>query len=152
MPDSEGGLLGARARSASDAAVLRRKGHLKEQDPLIEFLLAMHATHTSAEAMAKMERWVAEHRQARALRAPCSYPHPSAGPPPSASDAAVLRRKGHLKEQDPLIEFLLAMHATHTSAEAMAKMERWIAEHRQARMRSCRYCLALGSSILYPTG
>ncbi len=66
MPDSEGGLLGARARSASDAAVLRRKGHLKEQDPLIEFLLAMHHTHTSAEAMAKLERWVAEHRQARA--------------------------------------------------------------------------------------
>ena len=69
VPDSEGGLLGARARSASDAAVLRRKGHLKEQDPLIEFLLAMHHTHTSAEAMAKMERWVAEHRQARARAA-----------------------------------------------------------------------------------
>lgn len=36
----------ARARSASDAAVLRRKGHLKEQDFLIEFLLRMHETHT----------------------------------------------------------------------------------------------------------
>jgi hypothetical protein len=31
VPDAEGALLGARARSASDAAVLRRKGHLKEQ-------------------------------------------------------------------------------------------------------------------------
>ena len=58
-----GGVLGARARSASDAAVLRRKGHLKEQDRLIEFLLSMHHTHTSLEAMQKMERWITEHRQ-----------------------------------------------------------------------------------------
>ena len=56
VPDAEGALLGSRARSASDAAVLRRKGHLKEQDMLIEFLLAMHGTHTSAEAMAKVNR------------------------------------------------------------------------------------------------
>ena len=63
VPDAEGSMLGARARSASDAAVLRRKGHLKEQDMLIEFMLGMHDTHTSAEAMAKMERWIAEHRQ-----------------------------------------------------------------------------------------
>ena len=54
--------LGSRARSASDAAVLRRKGHLKEQDGMIEFLLHMHATHTSQETMQKMERWIAEHR------------------------------------------------------------------------------------------
>ena len=39
-------MFGARARSASDAAVLRRKGHLKEQDALIDFLLQMHSTHT----------------------------------------------------------------------------------------------------------
>ena len=64
MPDIDGGsVLGARARSASDAAVLRRKGHLKEQDRLIEFLLSMHGTHTSLEAMQKMERWIIEHRQ-----------------------------------------------------------------------------------------
>ena len=56
-------LVGTRARSASDAAVLRRKGHLKEQDRLIEFLLQMHNTHTSMEAMQKMERWIEEHRQ-----------------------------------------------------------------------------------------
>ena len=43
----------------------------------------------------------------------------------------MLRRKGHLKEQDMLIEFMLGMHDTHTSGEAMAKMDRWIAEHRQ---------------------
>ncbi|KAK9807006.1 hypothetical protein WJX72_010564 [[Myrmecia] bisecta] len=55
--------FGARARSASDAAVLRRKGHLKEQDKMIEFLLRMHETHTSAEVMQKMERWIVEHRQ-----------------------------------------------------------------------------------------
>jgi IMP and pyridine-specific 5'-nucleotidase len=53
----------ARAPSASDAAVLRRKGHLKEQDRLIEFMRDMHATHTCMEVMAKVERWVADHRQ-----------------------------------------------------------------------------------------
>lgn len=42
-------MFGQRARSASDAAVLRRKGHLKEQDKFIEFLLHMHQTHTSLE-------------------------------------------------------------------------------------------------------
>lgn len=56
-------MFGHRAKSASDAAVLRRKGHLKEQDKMIEFLLAMHHTHTSEEAMMKMERWIMEHRQ-----------------------------------------------------------------------------------------
>jgi len=56
-------LLGPRARSASDAGVLRRKGHLKEQDPLIEFMLAMHATHTADEVAAKFEGWVADHRR-----------------------------------------------------------------------------------------
>lgn len=56
-------LFRSRARSASDAAVLRRKGHLKEQDRFIEFLLHMHQTHTSLEVMQKMERWIAEHRR-----------------------------------------------------------------------------------------
>lgn len=48
----------SRAKSASDAAVLRRKGHLKEQDNLIEFMRRMHETHTCEEVMIKMERWV----------------------------------------------------------------------------------------------
>lgn len=56
-------MFGGRAKSASDAAVLRRKGHLKEQDKMIEFLLAMHHTHTSEEVMQKMDRWIMEHRQ-----------------------------------------------------------------------------------------
>jgi IMP and pyridine-specific 5'-nucleotidase len=56
-------MFGPRARSASDAAVLRRKGHLKEQDKFISFLLEMHTTHTSLEVMQKVERWVAEHRR-----------------------------------------------------------------------------------------
>lgn len=42
-------MFGTRARSASDAAVLRRKGHLKEQDKFIQFVLDMHQTHTSLE-------------------------------------------------------------------------------------------------------
>jgi hypothetical protein len=51
---------------------------------------------------------------------------------PSASDAAALRRKGHLKEQDSLIEFLRSMHATHKPREVMQKMDRWILEHRMS--------------------
>ena len=67
VPEIDGGsALGGRARSASDAAVLRRKGHLKEQDRLIEFLLSMHGTHTSLEAMQKLDRWIVEHRQVSA--------------------------------------------------------------------------------------
>ncbi|GIL80770.1 hypothetical protein Vretimale_9127 [Volvox reticuliferus] len=58
-----GEVFSQRARSASDAAVLRRKGHLKEQDRLIDFMRRMHETHTCEEVMLKMERWIAEHRQ-----------------------------------------------------------------------------------------
>jgi len=56
-------IFGPRARSASDAGVLRRKGHLKEQDKFIQFLLDMHETHTSLEVMEKVDRWIAEHRR-----------------------------------------------------------------------------------------
>ncbi|KAG2425106.1 hypothetical protein HXX76_014015 [Chlamydomonas incerta] len=44
-----GEVFSQRARSASDAAVLRRKGHLKEQDRLIDFMRRMHETHTCEE-------------------------------------------------------------------------------------------------------
>lgn len=56
-------IFGPRARSASDAGVLRRKGHLKEQDKFIQFLLDMHETHTSLEVMQKLDKWIAEHRR-----------------------------------------------------------------------------------------
>ena len=65
-------MFGQRARSASDASVLRRKGHLKEQDQMIEFLLQMHVTHTSMETMVKMERWIEHHR--RVCTAPMHQP------------------------------------------------------------------------------
>lgn len=51
-----------RAGSVADAHVLRRKGHLKEQDDFIDFIISLHTTHTPEEAMAKLERWVEEHR------------------------------------------------------------------------------------------
>lgn len=54
---------GGRARSATDAGALRRKGRLKEQDHLIDFIRQMHSTHTCEEVMIKMERWVQEHRK-----------------------------------------------------------------------------------------
>ncbi len=60
-PDPD--IIGPKHRSASDAVVLRRKGHLKEQDHFIEFMLRMHETHTSLEVMQKMERWILEHRK-----------------------------------------------------------------------------------------
>ena len=49
------------ARSVADAQVLRRKGRLKEQDPLIDFIIELHKTHDSYEAMEKVERWIYEH-------------------------------------------------------------------------------------------
>ena len=52
-----------RAASAQDAGLLKRKGRLLEQDPLIELVLSMHRTHTPAEAFAKLETWVREHRR-----------------------------------------------------------------------------------------
>ena len=55
-------IFGPRARSASDANVLRRKGHLKEQDKFIQFMMDMHQTHTCLEVMEKVEKWVEEHR------------------------------------------------------------------------------------------
>jgi IMP and pyridine-specific 5'-nucleotidase len=54
--------LGPRARSASDAGVLRRKGHLKEQDALIDFMRGMHDTHSAPEVMAKFDAWIEDHR------------------------------------------------------------------------------------------
>jgi len=59
-PDTEATM--ARAKSASDASLLRRKGHLKEQDKWIEYIRHMHETHTCEEAMYKMERWIAVRR------------------------------------------------------------------------------------------
>jgi IMP and pyridine-specific 5'-nucleotidase len=53
-----------RAWSAEDAHVLRRKGHLKEQDKFIEFIISMCYTHAPGEAFRKMENWVLEHRAA----------------------------------------------------------------------------------------
>lgn len=60
-PDTETTI--ARAKSASDASLLRRKGHLKEQDRLIEYMRRMHETHTCNEVMLKMERWIAVRRR-----------------------------------------------------------------------------------------
>eukprot|EP00246_Nothoceros_aenigmaticus_P018317 TRINITY_DN9538_c0_g1_i1.p1 TRINITY_DN9538_c0_g1~~TRINITY_DN9538_c0_g1_i1.p1 ORF type:complete len:134 (+),score=9.43 TRINITY_DN9538_c0_g1_i1:378-779(+) len=50
-----------RASSVSDAHVLRRKGRLKEQDGLIEFIISMHSTHSPFQVMEKLERWIREH-------------------------------------------------------------------------------------------
>jgi len=51
-----------RARSASDLGMLKRKGRLKEQDKLIEFIINMSQTHAPLETMDKVENWVNEHR------------------------------------------------------------------------------------------
>ncbi|CAM6103264.1 unnamed protein product [Calypogeia fissa] len=51
----------SRASSVTDAHVLRRKGRLKEQDGLIEFIISMHTTHSPFQVMEKMEKWVEEH-------------------------------------------------------------------------------------------
>ncbi|OAE31470.1 hypothetical protein AXG93_3128s1070 [Marchantia polymorpha subsp. ruderalis] len=51
----------SRASSVTDAHVLRRKGRLKEQDGLIEFIISMHNTHSPFQVMEKVERWIREH-------------------------------------------------------------------------------------------
>jgi len=50
----------ARAGSITDSSVLRRKGRLKEQDALIEFIVDLHKTHTTEEAFTKCEAWIDE--------------------------------------------------------------------------------------------
>jgi len=50
----------ARAGSITDSSVLRRKGRLKEQDALIEFIVELHETHTTEEVFTKVERWIDE--------------------------------------------------------------------------------------------
>eukprot|EP01023_Acetabularia_acetabulum_P009263 TRINITY_DN14113_c0_g3_i4.p2 TRINITY_DN14113_c0_g3~~TRINITY_DN14113_c0_g3_i4.p2 ORF type:complete len:442 (-),score=67.74 TRINITY_DN14113_c0_g3_i4:396-1721(-) len=47
-----------------------------------------------------------------------------------------LRRKGRLKEQDKLIEFMLELHETHSCEEAMLKFEKWMQEHMRDPARS----------------
>ncbi|XP_024394902.1 IMP-specific 5'-nucleotidase 1 [Physcomitrium patens] len=54
----------------------------------------------------------------------------------SVTDAHVLRRKGRLKEQDGLIEFIISMHSTHSPIQVMEKLERWVREHLEDPMRS----------------
>jgi IMP and pyridine-specific 5'-nucleotidase len=49
-----------RVGSLTDSSVLRRKGRLKEQDALIEFMVEMHKTHTTEEVMHKVEGWIDE--------------------------------------------------------------------------------------------
>lgn len=46
-----------RAGSVADAHVLRRKGHLKEQDELIQFMISMHKTHTAREVAGARREW-----------------------------------------------------------------------------------------------
>ena len=49
---------------------------------------------------------------------------------------ALLRRKGRLKEQDHLIDFMISMHKTHTSLEVMEKVQTWITEHKKDKKHS----------------
>ena len=53
-----------------------------------------------------------------------------------ADDFSLLRRKGRLKEQDHLIDFMISMHKTHTSMEVMTKVQGWIEEHKRDRKHS----------------
>jgi len=51
--------------------------------------------------------------------------------PEGLDDIVLLRRKGRLKEQDPLIDFMISMHRTHTSLEVMTKVQGWIEGHQR---------------------
>ncbi|GBG71702.1 hypothetical protein CBR_g9114 [Chara braunii] len=67
----------------------------------------------------------------------------------SVADAHVLRRKGHLKEQDGFVEFIMSMHRTHSPLEVMMKMELWIREHMQDPERSTLRRLIPSVGIFY---
>lgn len=49
---------------------------------------------------------------------------------PESQDTHVLRRKGRLKEQDALIDWIIRLHATDGPETVFAKVERWVDEHR----------------------
>ena len=51
------------AEDPNDFTLLRRKGRLKEQDHLIDFMISMHKTHTSLEVMTKVQDWIREHKK-----------------------------------------------------------------------------------------
>ena len=51
-----------RAVSVSDHNVLRRKGHLKEQDFFIQFIIDLHEYHDAPEVMAMLEKWIEDYR------------------------------------------------------------------------------------------
>lgn len=65
-----------RARSASDAGVLRRKGRLKEQDQFIDFIVSMHKTHSCEEVMMKVQRWVQARTHSSQYRSLPVTPYP----------------------------------------------------------------------------
>lgn len=52
------------------------------------------------------------------------------------SNSQALRRKGHLKEQDAFINFILNLHASCTSVEVAMKLDRWIGEHQLKKSHS----------------
>lgn len=83
---------GNRARSATDANVLRRKGHLKEQDYLIDFMRGMHATHTCEEV-----RQAA--RCAASVSLVCCAVMGGAGPLPPAAQQLLSRGPAELAIQ-----------------------------------------------------
>jgi hypothetical protein len=78
---AESDLFG-RARSASDATVLRRKGHLKEQDQFIDFIIRMHEMLDGEEV--RVLRAQRPHSLANALAAASAVPplwsHPAVVP------------------------------------------------------------------------
>jgi IMP and pyridine-specific 5'-nucleotidase len=121
-------MFGPRARSASDANVLRRKGHLKEQDRFIQFLLDMHHTHTSLEVMQKVERWVDEHRRdARGSRLARAVPTVGAFFTPLRLVAAFLEydtffalsRRQHVPPNFAEMRHVLNLAQVHASAAAI---------------------------------
>ncbi len=133
-PEPESGVFGARARSASDAAVLRRKGHLKEQDALIDFLLQVQ------QLMRSVLRCCSPATSAPNAAPPGTHHvdtrSPLSGWPPAAglevgSPFLGLTIPGDALHPRPVA--LRQMRSTHTCQEIFQKMDRWIVEHRQAR-------------------
>ena len=123
-------MFGARARSASDAAVLRRKGHLKEQDSFIQFVQGMHQTHTTLEVGGCPPRGWSRCSGGRRARTGGICSSCSLTPPVPRRQVP---RNGTLQSVSapPAAQFhSFAAHAMGACKQVMQKMDRWIAEHR----------------------
>lgn len=104
------------ARTHAHTVVLRRKGHLKEQDHFIEFMLRMHETHTSLEV-----------RTGASQRICCRCCRCGGG----CCGCVVVTLSAMHAPFNVRLRDSICQPARNRHWQVMQKMERWILEHRK---------------------